>query len=150
MAGSFTMSGPKISLRRRLAMWRSLICRLASGHSRHDRDLVLLGQFGGKAGAEADVLVVEVHVHELPELALWVQQAVLETRIALLERVDRRSEIGRFDRDGHLAFGEAPKWSGDAELRHAKYSPFPETTSGSVLFRLSGHGRRPRPVHRRS
>src|SRR5229473_8636672 len=118
MTGSLTISGPKINLRRRLAMRRSLSGGLASGHSRHDRDLVLLGHLGRKAGAEADVLVVEVHVHELPELALRVEQAVLETRVALLERVDRRSEIRRFDRDGHLALGEAPKRSGDAELGH--------------------------------
>src|SRR5216683_1697453 len=118
MTGSLTISGPKINLRRRLAMRRSLSGGLASGHSRHDRDLVLLGHLGRKAGAEADVLVVEVNVHKLPELALLVQQAVLEARVALLQLVDRGPEIGRFDGDGHLALGESAQRSGDAELRH--------------------------------
>src|SRR5260370_32105245 len=102
MTGSLTMSGPKISLRRRLAMRRSLICRLASGYSRHDRDLVLLGHLGRKAGAETDVLVVQVYVHELPELAARVQQPVLEAGVARLDRVDRRPQIAGRDADRHL------------------------------------------------
>src|SRR5260370_23381245 len=118
MTGSLTMSGPKISLRRRLAMRRSLSCWPASGHSRHDRDRVLLGHLGRKAGAETDVLVVQVDVHELPELAALIQQSILETRVALVQRVDRRPEIRGFDGDCHLALGEAPKRSGDAKLRH--------------------------------
>src|SRR6266851_8485605 len=119
MTGSFTMSGPKISLRRRLAMWRSLSGGLTSGHSRHDRDLVLLGHLGRKAGAEADILVVQVDVHELSKLALRVQQAVLEAGVLGVQCVDRRPEVGGFNGDGHIALGEAPKRSGDTKLRHA-------------------------------
>src|SRR5260370_41059488 len=118
MTGSLTMSGPKIRLRRRLAMRRSLSCWPASGHSRHDRDLVLLGHLGRKAGAQTDVLVVQVDVHELPELAALVQQPLLEAGAPRVESVDRRPQIGGFDGNGHLALGEAPKRSGDAKLRH--------------------------------
>src|SRR5712692_1498821 len=118
MTGSLTMSGPKISLRRRLAIRRILICRRAPGHSRHDRDLVLLRHLRIEAGAQTNVLVVQVDVHELPEPPALVQQAILEAWVARVERIDRRPEIRGFDGDCDLALGEAPKRSWDAKLRH--------------------------------
>src|SRR6266851_2461384 len=118
MTGSLTSACPKINLSRRLAMRRSLVSRTTSGDGRHDRDLVLLGHLRLEAGAEPDVLVIEVDVHELAELAVVVEQAVLEARVAPVEGVDRRPDIGALDGHGYLALGEAPKRSGDTKLRH--------------------------------
>src|ERR1700730_967105 len=116
MTGSFTMSGPKINLSRRLAIRRSLSCASSPGDRRHDRDLVLLGHFGLEAGAEAHILVVQIDVHELSKLPTGVEEALLESRITPVQRVDRRSQIGGFYGHGHLAIGEATQRTRDAKL----------------------------------
>src|SRR6266478_7641587 len=119
MTGSLTRSGPKINLRRRLAMTRSLGPEGTSRDSRDDGDLVLLRHFRLEARTEPDVLVVEVHVHELPELAILVEEAVFEPGIAPVQRLDRRPDVGAFDGNGHLTVREPAEGAGNSELRHS-------------------------------
>src|SRR5665213_3307591 len=118
MTGSLTMSGPNISLSRRLPIAESLRLKSAPGYCRHDRDLVLLGDLGLEAWPQADVLIVQVHVDELPQLALVVQEPVPEARVPRVERLDRRLEIGRLDRHGDLTLGQPAKRAWDSKLRH--------------------------------
>src|SRR5712692_7066586 len=112
------MAGPKMSLSRRLAIGRSLNRALASGDGRHDGDFVIIGHLRLESRPKPDVFIIEVHVHELAELAVVVEQAVLEAGVALVEGVDRRPDIRSFYCHGHLAFGEAPERAGDAKLGH--------------------------------
>src|SRR5450631_3651638 len=118
MTGSLTMSGPNISLRRRLPIAESLKPESAPGYRRHDRDLVLFADLGLEAWPQADVLVVQVHVDELPQLALVVKEPVPESRVASVERFDCRLEIARLDRHGDLTVGQSAKRAWDSKLGH--------------------------------
>src|SRR4030081_2178537 len=115
MTGSLTSAEPKMSFRRRRPMGRSLNSNRSPGYSRHDRDLVPIGTFGLEPRAQADVLVVQVEVDELPELAFIVEQAVSESRIALVQGRDRGLDVGRIDAHRDLAVGKAGQRAGDAE-----------------------------------
>src|SRR5262252_11161607 len=150
MTGSLTREGPKISFRRRRATARSLLPGSSPRHRGDDRDLVILFDLLFEAGAEANVLVVEVHVHELAKVALLVEQAVPEARIALVQGGDRRAQVGAADLDCDLAVGQAPQGSRDSECRHVvKESPSRETISGSDLFPPGARGRSPTRAHLR-
>src|SRR4029077_17064468 len=115
MTGSFTMSGPKMSLSRRLPMAGSLRGIGAPRYGRHDRDLVLLCDLGLQPRPQPDVLVVEVDVDELPELSLVVQQAVPEAGEARIQRLDGRAEVARLDLHRDLAVGKPPERAWNAE-----------------------------------
>src|SRR6266550_6502998 len=118
MTGSLTMSGPKISLSRRLPIAESLKLKSAPGYRGHYRDLVLLAHLGLEARTQPYVLIVEVDVHELPQLALLVEQPVLEPWVARVQRLDRRPEVAGFDRHGDLPFRQPAQWSRNSKLRH--------------------------------
>src|SRR6476646_2902542 len=118
MTGSLTMSGPKISLSRRLPIAESLKLNRPSGYRRHDRDLVLLPDFGLEARPQPDVLVVQIDVHELPQLTLVVKQPVAKAWVAGVQRLDRRLEIARLDRHCELSAGQPAKRTWDSKLRH--------------------------------
>src|ERR1700693_1734230 len=115
MTGSLTMSGPNISLSRRLPIAESLKPKSAPGYRRHNRDLILLADLGLQARSQAHVLVVQVHVHELPQLALVVQEPVPKAGIAHVERLDRRLEVGRLDRHGDLTLGQPAQRAWDSK-----------------------------------
>src|ERR1700675_3060826 len=97
------MSGPKINFSRLRPMERSLSPAKAPGHGGDDRDLVLRLNLRPQPRTEPHVLVVQVHVDELSQLALFVEQAVLEAGIARVKRLDGSREIDRLDVDGGLA-----------------------------------------------
>src|SRR6266850_6505133 len=139
MTGSLTMSGPKISLSRRLPIAESLRPKSAPGYRRHDRDLVLLAHLGLEARPQPDVLVIQVHVDELPQLALVVQQPVAEARVAGVERLDRRLEIARLHRHGDLSVGQPAKRAWDSKLRHVYIFTFSRNdfSVGSISTRLA-------------
>src|SRR5438445_4586495 len=119
MTGSFTSEGPKMSLSRLLAITaRSLLSARSPGHRRHDRDLVLVANLRLEAGTEPDVLVVQVHVHELSELALVVEKAILEARVARVERLDRSLQVVGAHLDSDLAVREPAQRSGNSEMSH--------------------------------
>src|SRR5438309_616240 len=94
----------------------------ASGHRRDDRDLVPLGQRGIQAPAETNVFVVEEEVHELPRLAVFVQEAALEAREAGIQLVDRVAQVDGGDLDGGRASTQVAERARDAELGHGAYS----------------------------
>ena len=75
----------------------------APGDCRHYRDLVLFTDLGLEPGPKPHVLVVQIDIDELPELALVVEQPALEPRVAGVEGLDGRTEVGRFDLHGDLA-----------------------------------------------
>src|SRR5258708_822828 len=75
----------------------------APGHSGDDRDLVFRLNLRPQPRTESHVLVVQVHVDELTKLALVVEQAVFETGIARVQRLDGGGEVHRLDVDGGLA-----------------------------------------------
>src|SRR6267378_1632095 len=118
MTGSLTMSGPKISLSRRLPIVESLKLKSAPGYRGHNRDLVLLAHLGLEARPQAHVLIVEVDVHELPQLSLLVEQPVLEPGVPGVQRLYRRPQVARFDRHGDLAFRQPAQGSWNSKLRH--------------------------------
>src|SRR5439155_23763186 len=91
---------------------------LAPGDRRHDRDLVLLPHLGPQSGAQADVLVVQVDVHELPKVAVLVEQPVLEARVLGVEGDDSAHEVRGFDVNRDVAVGQAAQGSGDSKLCH--------------------------------
>src|SRR5450759_2739148 len=87
------MAGPKISFSRLRPIVRSLSSEGAPGDGGHDRDLVLGADFRLETGAQPDVLVVEVHIDELTQLAVFVKQAIFEAWIPRVERGDRGREV---------------------------------------------------------
>src|SRR5260370_6956598 len=122
-----------MSLRRRLAIRRSL-SGPASRDRRHDRDLVLLRHLRLQAAAKADVLVVEVDVDELPQLAPIVEQAVFEARAAAVHCVGRSAEVPSFDHHGPPAAGQAADPPADPAFSHytftfSRHHPTPPPTS---------------------
>src|SRR2546421_9623697 len=138
MTGSVTSSRPKISLTRRRAIARSLTRSASSGevpegrslragfarpdakgglapcYGRDDRDLVLRVELRVKSAREAHVLVVQVHVHELPEVARRVEQAVLEAGVARVELLDRLPQVIRLQLDCRVPLREGAQRSRDA------------------------------------
>src|SRR5207249_2172324 len=76
ITGSLTSEGPKISRRRRRPIGAILLSEQASRHSRHDRDLVVGFDLLLQPRPKPHVLVVQVHVHELAQLARLVEQPV--------------------------------------------------------------------------
>src|SRR3990170_1439604 len=64
------------------------IRRSASGHRGHDADLVPRLEGRPQTLVEADVLAVDVHVDEPPQLARLVTQALLQARVLPLQRID--------------------------------------------------------------
>src|SRR5216683_7057151 len=112
------MAGPKISFRRRLPISGSLSSEVASGDGGNDRDLVLLVNLGRQPSTEAHVLVVQVYVDELAQLAGLIEQAILEARVACVQCGDGRREVGGLHVNGHLAVRKTAQRAGDAELRH--------------------------------
>src|SRR5690348_5885117 len=91
---------------------------LPAGHRRHDRDLVLLGDLRAQPGPESNVLVVQVHVDELPQLPALVKQPVAETGRARVQRLDRRRQVRGLDVHSHLPIRQAPERTGDSKLSH--------------------------------
>src|SRR5438270_10863178 len=125
MTGSFTSEGPKMSFSRRLAITAgSLLSERSPGHRGHDRDLVLVADARLEARAEPDVLVVEVDVDELAELAPVVEKAVLETRVARVEGFDRALQVVGADLDGDLTVREPAQRSGNSEVSHRQICTF--------------------------
>src|ERR1700694_4291368 len=97
------MAGPKINFSRLRPMERSLSPANASGHGGDDRDLVFRLNLRPQPRTEPHVLVVQVHVDELTQLALLVEQAVFEARVARVESFDGGGEVARVDVDRGLA-----------------------------------------------
>src|SRR3989304_683323 len=64
------------------------IPRSPSGHGGHDADLVAGVQGRSQTLVEADILAVDVHVDEPPQLARLVTQALLQARVLPLQRID--------------------------------------------------------------
>src|SRR5258708_5101602 len=118
ITGSLTMAGPKINFSRLRPIARSLSPLATPGYSRDDRDLVLRLNLRTQPRTEPNVLVVQVHVHELTKLALLVEQAVLETGIARVQRLDGRGEVDRLDVDGGLAVRKTAQRTRDSKLWH--------------------------------
>src|ERR1700693_2719272 len=97
------MAGPKISFSRLRPIERSLSPLAASGHSGDDRDLVLRLNLRPQPRTEPHVLVVQGHVDELTQLALLVEQTILEAGIARVQSIDGGGEVDRLHVDGVLA-----------------------------------------------
>src|SRR5580693_5054029 len=113
MTGSFTIAGPKINFRRLRPIARSLSLLATPGHGGDDRDLVLRLNFRPQPPTESHVLVVQVHVDELTQLALLIQQPVLEAGISRVERLDGGREVDRLDIDCGLTVRKAAKRTRD-------------------------------------
>src|ERR1700674_4335237 len=112
------MAGPKINFSRLRPMERSLSPAKASGHGGADRDLVLRLNLRPQPRAEPHVLVVQVHVDELTKLAFFIEQAVLESGIARVERLDGGGEVARLDIDGGLPVRQTAQRTRDSKLCH--------------------------------
>src|SRR5207245_2814761 len=103
-------------------------------------DLVRLLELGVEAVPEADVLVVQVDVDELPGLAVRVEQPVLEAGIAAVERLDGGAQVKGLDFDGRGALAQTAKRAGYAELGQLddllrlKHGPSRGTISKRRLF----------------
>src|SRR5450759_443815 len=112
------MAGPKINFSRLRPIAPSLRPLTTPGHSWDDRDLVLLVNLRPQPRTEPHVLVVQVHVDELTQLALLVEQAVLEAGIARVQGGDGRGEVARLHVDGVLAVRKTAQRPRDSKLRH--------------------------------
>ena len=64
---------------------------------------------------EADVLVGDEHVDEAAQLTLVVEEALGETGVLRVERLQRVADRRRLDRDLGRAAGEAAQLRGDAD-----------------------------------
>src|SRR5512133_3710782 len=76
----------------------------AAGDGRQDDDLVAVAELGVEAADEADVLVVDVDVHEAAQLAV-LDEPILEPGVVGLQVVDQRAQAGTVRVDGLLAAG---------------------------------------------
>src|ERR1700680_1495211 len=112
------MSGPKINFSRLRPMERSLSPAKAPGHRGDDRDLVLRLYLRPQPRTEPHVLVVQVHVDELTQLALLVEQAVFEAGIARVKRVDGGREAPRLHVHSGLPVRKTAQRTRDSELCH--------------------------------
>src|SRR5258707_3187184 len=112
------MAGPKISFSRLRPIKRSLSPLPPSGHRGDDRDLVLRLNLRPEPRTEPHVLVVQVHVDELTQLALLVEQSVLEAGVARVERLDGGREVARLHVDCVLAARKTPQRTRDSKLCH--------------------------------
>src|SRR5439155_9258605 len=119
ITGSLTSEGPKISFSLLLATAGSLSGPSAPSYCWNDRNFVPVGDFGAEPRAEADVLVVQVDVDELPQLPALVEEPVLEARVAGVERLDRRAQVGPADLNSDLAVRQPAERAGNSELCHA-------------------------------
>src|SRR5712692_2840961 len=103
--------------RRRLPALRHL-WMAAARDGGHDRDLVAGLQPGVQPLAQPHVLVVQEDVHELPYLALVVEQPLLEARMLPLQLLDRAAQVVRLHGDRQLAVAEPPERPWNPELGH--------------------------------
>ena len=87
----------------------------AAGDGRQDRDAVAVGELGGDAVEEADVLVVEVDVHEAAQLAA-VDEALADAGVAALQVGEELGEGRALALDGLLAVGVGAEDGRDADL----------------------------------
>src|ERR1051325_3980742 len=120
------------SVARHLRIVRTIRELEASRHRRDDGDLVVRPHFRLQSRAEPDVLVVEVHVHELAQLALLIARSVASTGTVTCPSESRRSGPGM------------------RNCAMPRYSPSRETTSCSDLFPPVWRGRWRMPARRRS
>src|ERR1700704_1872468 len=107
----------------------------ASGHRRHDGEVVAVLERRLQPRPEANVLVVPVNVDELAELALVVVEALLESRELLVQFGEGLRHVASIDLDDGRAARQLPQSAGDANLdRH-------------VVVIISRYGGEPSPAH---
>src|ERR1700694_4897813 len=83
---------------------RSLSPVETPGHRGNDRDLVLLVNFRTQARTEPHVLIIQVDVDELAQLATLVEQTVPEAGVASVQSSDCRPEVCRLHVNCGLTF----------------------------------------------
>src|SRR5947209_2162057 len=120
MTGSVTSSRVKISrTRRRDNSAGSLKPVQPSGHRRDDRHLVAGADLGVEAAGEADVLVVQVDVDKLAEIAGGVEEPLPEAGEARVELLDRGAQVAGLDLDRGLPLGEVAERTRNSNGCHA-------------------------------
>src|SRR6185437_9476390 len=87
MTGSRIRSGGNVNFIRREA-----IIRLPSGNRRHQGNFVPIFKHGVLALKRADVLPVDIHVHESAQLARVIAKAVANSRVRAGEQVHHLSD----------------------------------------------------------
>src|SRR5207302_2867948 len=97
---------------------RSLVEWPPTGDRGDDRHLVLGLELHVQPPAEADVLVVQVDVHELAQVARGVEDALAKAGEAALELLDRTPQVARLHLDCRLALGQGPQRAGDSHSCH--------------------------------
>src|SRR5688572_6311469 len=92
----------------------------ASGHPARDRgedrDLVAVGQLRVELVEVPHVLVVDVDVDELVELAVVAQHVAPQPGVADAHRLEHLADRGAVDGDGRLAAGVGAQHRGDADV----------------------------------
>ena len=110
----------------RTARWRNAEAgaSAAAGDRREDGDGVAVLDLGVQRTGEADVLVVDVDIHEAVQLALLGDEAVLEPGVLGVEVVDERAECGAVPVDGLGPTGVGAQDGRDPDLdgRNVRFS----------------------------
>src|SRR6187549_3350160 len=128
-SGDERRRGPSVGINGRASdAWADMTTYRASpvlsppGDGGHDRQLVARLERRLEVLQEADVLAVDEDVDEAADLPGLVADAVLHSRVALLEVVDQRGDRGAVGFDGAVARRVAPERGGDSDLNHGDRS----------------------------
>src|SRR3990170_66146 len=108
--------------------WPAGIRRSASRHGGHDADLVPRLEGRPQTLVEADVLAVDVHVDEPPQLARLVTQALLQARVLPLQRIDAGHQGAPIAGNHVHLVGQLAQGRGNAD-RYAHLFLYPSTIS---------------------
>src|SRR5438105_5698974 len=92
--------------------------RLPAGDGGDDGDFVALFDRGRFVVEETDVLVVEKHVDETADVAVFIADALFESGIGLIEVLDQFADVCAAGLDEFLFPGEFAQWSWDADGCH--------------------------------
>src|SRR3954464_5620011 len=135
---------PRESTREAKRAIRTLPCRgggrrSAARDRREDRHRVAVLHLGVQRTGEADVLVVDVDVHEAVQLALLGHEAVLQARVLVVQVVDERAQRGAAAFDGLVAAGVGAQDGRDPDLDgHGVRSPREFSCRGRAAATGSG------------
>src|SRR4051812_28918612 len=106
----------------------------AAGDRRNDRDAGAVRHGGGETLGKADIVIVDIDVHETTEFSGLVENPGGNTRMILFERLDHRGQRVALGRDLGLAAGVGAQDGGDSDgSTHARPASRNAATVGRMV-----------------